>query len=79
MYNITLFGAERIDQAVHSVNIDKYPETNLYSVIDPFSENANKLSDKYGCKIHTVEEEMPIPSIDAVLITSATDTHTDLI
>ncbi len=79
MYNIALFGAGRIGQVVHSVNIAEHPETNLYSVIDPFAENAQKLAEKFGCKIQTVEEAMSDPSIDAVLIASATDTHAELI
>ncbi len=79
MYNVALFGAGRIGQVVHSVNIAEHPETNLYSVVDPFAENAKKISDKYGCKIQTVEEAMADPSVDAVLIASATDTHAELI
>ncbi len=39
MYNIALFGAGRIGQ-VHAVNIANHPETNLYSVIDPYDVNA---------------------------------------
>lgn len=79
MYNIALFGAGRIGQVVHSVNIAEHPETNLYSIVDPFEENAKKIADQYGCKIQTVEEAMADPSVDAVLIASATDTHAELI
>ncbi|SHO57265.1 inositol 2-dehydrogenase [Vibrio quintilis] len=79
MYNIALFGAGRIGQVVHSVNIDAHPETNLYSVIDPFGENAQKIADKFDCKIQTVEEAMQDPNIHGVLIASATDTHAELI
>ncbi|MDU8924407.1 inositol 2-dehydrogenase [Pasteurellaceae bacterium LIM206] len=79
MFNIALFGAGRIGQVVHSVNIAHHPETNLYSVIDPVAENAQKIADKYGCKIQTVEEAMADPNIHGVLIASATNTHADLI
>lgn len=79
MYNIALFGAGRIGQVVHAVNIAAHPQTRLYSVIDPFAENAQKIADKYGCQIQTVEQAMQDNNIDAVLIASATDTHADLI
>ena len=79
MYNIALFGAGRIGQVVHSVNINAHESTQLYSIVDPFGENAKKIADKYGCKIQTVEEAMGDAQVDAVLIASATDTHAELI
>ncbi len=79
MYNVALFGAGRIGQVIHSVNIFNHPKTHLYSIVDPFVENARKVADKYDCKIQTVEEAMADPDIHAVLIASATDTHADLI
>ncbi|ASI90749.1 inositol 2-dehydrogenase [Vibrio mediterranei] len=78
MYNIALFGAGRIGQ-VHAVNIANHPETNLYSVIDPYDVNANLLCDQYGAKRQSIEEAMADSSVDAVCICSATDTHADLI
>ncbi|EDL54389.1 inositol 2-dehydrogenase [Vibrio mediterranei] len=78
MYNIALFGAGRIGQ-VHAVNIANHPETNLYSVIDPYDVNANLLCDQYGAKRQSIEEAMADTSVDAVCICSATDTHADLI
>ncbi|OLQ87850.1 inositol 2-dehydrogenase [Vibrio ponticus] len=79
MFNIALFGAGRIGQVVHAVNIAEHPQTNLYSIIDPFADNANKIANKYGCKIQSVEEAMQDANVDAVLIASATDTHAELI
>lgn len=79
MFNVALFGAGRIGQVVHAVNIAEHPQTNLYSVIDPFEENANKIAAKFGCKVQTVEEAMQDANVDAVLIASATDTHAELI
>jgi len=78
MYNIALFGAGRIGQ-VHSANIAGNKETKLYSVIDPFAENAKKLANKYDAKIQTTEEALADKNIDGVLIASATDTHAELI
>lgn len=51
MYNIALFGAGRIGQVVHAPNIAGHFQTNLYSIVDPHVENAQKIADKYGCKI----------------------------
>jgi myo-inositol 2-dehydrogenase/D-chiro-inositol 1-dehydrogenase len=78
MYNIALFGAGRIGQ-VHSVNIAAHQDTTLYSVIDPFAENAEKLAAQYGAKIQTTKEAFDDPAVDGVLIASATDTHAELI
>lgn len=78
MFNIALFGAGRIGQ-VHAVNINNHPETNLYSVIDPYLEGAQKLVDSYQAKIQTVEEAMADPNVHGVCIGSATDTHANLI
>lgn len=78
MFNIALFGAGRIGQ-VHAVNIASNPETQLYSVIDPYPEGAEKLAKTYRAKIQTTEEAFADPEIHGVLIASATDTHADLI
>jgi len=78
MFNIALFGAGRIGQ-VHAVNINNHPETNLYSVIDPYLPGAQKLVDSYQAKIQSVEEAMADPNVHGVCICSATDTHADLI
>lgn len=78
MYNIALFGAGRIGQ-VHSVNIAAHKDTVLYSVSDPFAENAQKIAEKYNAKIQTIEEALADENVDGVLIASATDTHADLI
>lgn len=78
MYNIALFGAGRIGQ-VHAVNIANHPETNLYSVIDPYDVNAVMLCKQYGAIRQSVDEAMSDPAVDAVCICSATDTHADLI
>ena len=79
MYNIALFGAGRIGQVVYAPNIAGHFQTNLYSIVDPHVENAQKIADKYGCKIQCTEEAMQDPVIDAVLIASATNTHAELI
>ena len=78
MYNIALFGAGRIGK-IHAVNIHRHNETLLYSVIDPYTEGANDLAQRYNAKVQLTEEAIADPNIHAVLIASATDTHADLI
>ncbi|CDG22904.1 Inositol 2-dehydrogenase [Xenorhabdus poinarii G6] len=78
MLNIALFGAGRIGQ-IHAVSIASHKETCLYSVIDPYQENAQILAQKYQSRIQTTEEAMFDPDVHGVLIASATDTHADLI
>ncbi|MGF1689411.1 inositol 2-dehydrogenase [Photobacterium japonica] len=78
MFNIALFGAGRIGQ-VHAVNIASHPETNVYSIIDPYQEGAQKLATKYDAILQSVEQAMADPNVHAVCICSATDTHANLI
>ena len=78
MFKIALFGAGRIGQ-IHGANIAGHNESTLYSIVDPFGDNAAMMAAKYGAKIQTAEEAMADPDVDAVVIASATDTHADLI
>ncbi len=78
MFNIALFGVGRIGR-IHGQNIHDHTQTNVYSVIDPYVEGREELSEKYDAKIQTTEEAMADPNVDAVCICSATDTHVNLI
>ncbi|OEF25221.1 inositol 2-dehydrogenase [Vibrio rumoiensis] len=78
MYHIALFGAGRIGQ-VHAINIAAHKETQLYSIIDPYDDGAQKLATQYGAKVQTTEEALADPMVAGVLIASATDTHAELI
>ncbi|MDF2153036.1 inositol 2-dehydrogenase [Vibrio sp. CAU 1672] len=79
MFNIALFGAGRIGQ-VHAANIDRSPETHLYSLIEPYDVYAEQFCAQYPeSKRQSVEEAMADESVDAVCICSSTDTHADLI
>jgi myo-inositol 2-dehydrogenase/D-chiro-inositol 1-dehydrogenase len=51
----------------------------LVAVSDYFPENAQKLAAEYGAEARTTDEIIADPSIDAVLIATSTDTHSDLI
>ena len=78
MLKVGLLGAGRI-AGVHATAISGHPDSTLVAVSDYVAANAEKLSAQYGCAARTTEEIIADPEIDAVLIATSTDTHSDLI
>jgi myo-inositol 2-dehydrogenase/D-chiro-inositol 1-dehydrogenase len=78
MLKIGLLGAGRI-AGVHAKAISAHTGSMLVAVSDYFPENAQKLAAEYGADARTTDEIIADPSIDAVLIATSTDTHSDLI
>ncbi len=78
MFKVGLLGAGRI-AGVHATAITSHPNSTLAAVSDYFPENAEKLAAQYGSVARTTEDIIADPSIDAVLIATPTDTHSDLI
>ena len=78
MLNVGLLGAGRI-AGVHATAISTNPGSRLAAVSDFIPENAQKLAEKYQTTARTTDEIIADPSIDAVLIATSTDTHSDLI
>jgi myo-inositol 2-dehydrogenase/D-chiro-inositol 1-dehydrogenase len=78
MLKIGLLGAGRI-AGVHATAITGHPNSTLVAVSDYIPENAEKLAAAYGAEARTTDEIIADPSIDAVLIATSTDTHSDLI
>ena len=78
MLKIGLLGAGRI-AGVHATAISSHAGSTLVAVSDYFPENAQKLAAEYGAEARTTDEIIADPSIDAVLIATSTDTHSDLI
>ena len=77
MLKIGLLGAGRI---AGTCNGDfAHAGSTLVAVSDYFPENAQKLAAEYGAEARTTDEIIADPSIDAVLIATSTDTHSDLI
>jgi myo-inositol 2-dehydrogenase/D-chiro-inositol 1-dehydrogenase len=72
------FGAGRIG-AIHAANIAAHPEARLRLVIDPDRAAAERLASRHGAEIGDRAEALADPTIDAVVIASATDTHADLV
>lgn len=75
---VGLLGAGRIGN-VHAQAISSHPESELVAVSDAFEKNAQALAKSYGCEVRTSDEIIADSSIDAVLIATSTDTHSDLI
>lgn len=79
MLRVALLGAGRIGQ-VHARSIVESGEAELAWVCDPVVEAANALAGKYGAKASPEPgDAIEDASVDAVLIASATPTHTSLI
>ena len=76
--NVALFGAGRIGR-IHGGNAAALPGVALRYVCDPFGDSAAQLAQALGAQVSTPEAVFADKSIDAVLIGSPTDTHSDLI
>jgi myo-inositol 2-dehydrogenase / D-chiro-inositol 1-dehydrogenase len=75
---VGLLGAGRIGR-VHAINIVGHARSQLVAVSDVNEEAARSLADAHGAKAATSEDILGDASIDAVLIATSTDTHSDLI
>ncbi|OUD08087.1 inositol 2-dehydrogenase [Marivivens niveibacter] len=78
MLKVGLLGAGRIGQ-VHAVNIAGNPRSTLVAVADVYAQAAEKLAAEHGADARSVEDILNDDDIDAVLVASSTDTHSDLI
>ena len=78
MLKVGLLGAGRIGQ-VHAVNIAGNPRSTLVAVADVYAQAAEKLAAEHGAEARSVEDILNDDNIDAVLVASSTDTHSDLI
>lgn len=78
MLNIGLLGAGRIGN-VHAKSITANADSRLVAVSDVNEDAAQKLAQAYGAQARSSQDIIADPSIDAVLIATSTDTHSDLI
>ncbi|WP_170365689.1 inositol 2-dehydrogenase [Ruegeria arenilitoris] len=78
MLRIGLLGAGRIG-TVHAQAISDHPDSTLVAVSDAMEDAAARLAQAHGAVAHTSEDIIADPDIDAVLIATPTDTHSDLI
>jgi myo-inositol 2-dehydrogenase/D-chiro-inositol 1-dehydrogenase len=77
MLKVGLLGAGRI-AGVHATAITSHPQSELSAVSDFHPEAAEKLAAQYGAVARSTEEIIADPEIEAVLIATSTDTHSDL-
>ncbi|MES2666930.1 MAG: inositol 2-dehydrogenase [Pseudomonadota bacterium] len=78
MLNTALLGAGRI-AGVHATAISSHPGSTLVAVADINTAAAEKLAAQYGADARSIDAILADASIDAVLIATSTDTHSDLI
>jgi len=78
MVKVGLLGAGRIAH-VHAQTIAGHPKSDLVAVSDVVPEHAAELAGKYGAYVKSSDEIISDPAIDAVLIATSTDTHSDFI
>lgn len=75
---VALFGAGRIGK-VHAASIRMDPRSELVSVTDVVTDAAEALAKEYGIAARSTDEILADDNIDAILIASSTNTHSDLI
>jgi myo-inositol 2-dehydrogenase / D-chiro-inositol 1-dehydrogenase len=78
MLKVGLLGAGRIGH-VHAVNIAGHAQSQLVAVSDVNAASAEKLAALHGARVESTDAILNDPTIDAVLIATSTDTHSDLI
>ncbi len=78
MLKIGLLGAGRIGR-VHAEAISAHPKTELTAISDAVNDAAVGLAAEYGARVQSSDEIIGDSTIDAVLIATPTDTHSDLI
>lgn len=78
MLNVALLGAGRI-AGVHATAISSHPGSTLVAIADINTAAAEKLAAQYGATARSIDAILADASINAVLIATSTDTHSDLI
>jgi myo-inositol 2-dehydrogenase/D-chiro-inositol 1-dehydrogenase len=78
MIRVGLLGTGRIG-SLHAESIASHRESTLTAVSDINDETANKLAAQYGAIVKSADEIISDTNIDAILIATSTDTHSDFI
>jgi myo-inositol 2-dehydrogenase/D-chiro-inositol 1-dehydrogenase len=78
MIRVGLLGTGRIG-SLHAETIASHRDSDLCAVSDIDTESANKLGLQYGAVVKPANEVISDPNIDAILIATSTDTHSDFI
>jgi myo-inositol 2-dehydrogenase / D-chiro-inositol 1-dehydrogenase len=75
---IALLGAGRIGK-VHASAIAGNRNARLVAVADSVAEAAQAIANRHGCKVASIDAIEPDTAVDAVVICTPTDTHSELI
>jgi len=78
MLKVGLLGAGRIGQ-VHAAVVAAHEGSTLAAISDVYAPAAEELAAKYHAQMRSSDEIIADDTIDAVLIATSTDTHSDLI
>lgn len=78
MHRLGLIGAGRIG-IIHGLNAAANPTAKLVALTDPDTAAAERLAQRTGVAVRSVDDIVTAADVDAVLICSPTDTHADLI
>ena len=78
MIKFAMFGAGRIAK-VHGQTLSEHPAVSLEYVIDPVAVAAEAVAEEFNAKVVDADTALADENINAVLICSSTDTHSDLI
>ncbi len=78
MLKVGLLGAGRI-AGVHATAISGHPGSTLAAVSDINTSAAEKIAAQFGAEVRSTDAILGDSTIDAVLIATSTDTHSDLI
>ena len=76
MPELALFGAGRIGR-IHAHNVAAHPDLTLRYVVDPVSDAAAAVADRFGARVVSVQAALADPEVSGVIIASSTDTHLD--
>ena len=78
MIRIAVIGAGRIGQ-IHAANLVQNENADVIYVSDVVEAAASSLAKRSGATVATVDHLLADISVDAVVIASSTDTHSDLV
>ena len=78
MIRVGLLGTGRIG-SLHAENIASHRDSTLTAVADIDDESADNLAAQFGAIVKSADEVISDPNIDAILIATSTDTHSDFI
>lgn len=78
MIKVGLIGAGRI-AGIHATAITSNPKSKLVAVSDYLPESAERVAAQYGAEARSTDDIISDPEINAVLVASSTDTHSEFI